>query len=305
MSDWVEKNFKKDVIRTVMREGVDHKTTGDDNEHQWMEHEWLDLKDLNVTVELDKSQISRMRYVCPQLSSVNTRNGHYEGLVEGRKATEELQDKWVEANFDAKFLKFLRLQAYSKGQRFVPLPPGASTDQSFQQPEVVVHPITGETSPQVRFRQTAGDNACVIATFCSCMFYLGWSKLSQDWWENKEDVTENFSNRWKVVLDLVRGMRNAEARRLAKDWTPLTYTGSKPVLMSLLGSDGKCDHVVAVCNGWIFDGNFDHAMPICQRNLDKCCSSEGSPASFEKCGKQVYMICEKKGCKKVMFPRES
>jgi hypothetical protein len=50
----------------------------------------------------------------------------------------------------------------------------------------------------------------------------------------------------------------------------------------LQGSDGKCDHAVAICSRWIFYSNFDKAMELTKEALDLCCSSNEIKATFVK-----------------------
>ena len=61
------------------------------------------------------------------------------------------------------------------------------------------------------------------------------------------------------------------------------------------GYDTK--HAVCLCDGWIFDSNMDYALPLTQKNLNKCCrlgvedqSIQFSHASFVR---QVEMPLKK------------
>ena len=136
------------------------------------------------------------------------------------------------------------------------------------------------------------------------MHYLGWTKVSDKWWAERGDVVNTFINRWKPVLDMARELPCSEVRKVSAKWDVLKYVAVKPVLVTLIGADGKSDHVVAVSNGWVFDGNFPFALPLCQKSLDMCCSSEETQEVFEKCGNKTYMIYERSGSKKTLFPRE-
>lgn len=52
------------------------------------------------------------------------------------------------------------------------------------------------------------------------------------------------------------------------------------VLVALRGSDWKEDHCVTLLGKWIFDSNFEKALPLCQESLDLCCSSDERKASL-------------------------
>ena len=53
------------------------------------------------------------------------------------------------------------------------------------------------------------------------------------------------------------------------------------VIVTLRGSDGKEDHCVTLYGPYIFDSNFDHALPLTKEALDLCCSSDESQDTFE------------------------
>ena len=49
---------------------------------------------------------------------------------------------------------------------------------------------------------------------------------------------------------------------------------------SLQWSDRQVDHAVIIYDGWIFDSNFEHALPFKKQSLDLCCSTDEVPESF-------------------------
>ena len=53
------------------------------------------------------------------------------------------------------------------------------------------------------------------------------------------------------------------------------------ILVVLRGSDGKEDHCITVCERWLFDSNFEFALPLCQDSLDLCCSTDETQEKFE------------------------
>ena len=46
------------------------------------------------------------------------------------------------------------------------------------------------------------------------------------------------------------------------------------VVALLKGSDGKEQHSVTIYDRWVFDSNFDYALPLSKEALDLCCSAE-------------------------------
>ena len=53
-----------------------------------------------------------------------------------------------------------------------------------------------------------------------------------------------------------------------------------PVVTCVKGDDTKSDHTIVVYKGYIFDGNFSHALPLSQTALDHCCSSREKSCKF-------------------------
>jgi hypothetical protein len=67
-------------------------------------------------------------------------------------------------------------------------------------------------------------------------------------------------------------------------------------MCSLVGSDGKKDHAVAIANGWIFDSTFEKAMQLNKKNLDLCCSSDEAENTF--CGINIGWLVRRDPRKK-------
>jgi hypothetical protein len=58
---------------------------------------------------------------------------------------------------------------------------------------------------------------------------------------------------------------------------------SKQYVMCLVGlysCDSKTDHAVLIAGDWIFDSNFEYALPLCKDSLDLCCSSDQKKTTY-------------------------
>ncbi len=70
----------------------------------------------------------------------------------------------------------------------------------------------------------------------------------------------------------------------------------------LRGSDRKDDHCVTIYGSWLFDSNFNYALPLSKETLDLCCLAEGSNDTFDLVGEaricQFVMNVTKKKKKK-------
>ena len=64
------------------------------------------------------------------------------------------------------------------------------------------------------------------------------------------------------------------------EWDILNPGKNQLVVASLKGSDAKEDHCVMVFDNWIFDSNFDFALPLSKESLDLCCSSDDTHETF-------------------------
>jgi hypothetical protein len=51
-------------------------------------------------------------------------------------------------------------------------------------------------------------------------------------------------------------------------------------LVVVKGNDGKEDHCIAITKQWIFDSNFEKALPRTRPSLDQCCSSSDTMSLF-------------------------
>jgi hypothetical protein len=45
-------------------------------------------------------------------------------------------------------------------------------------------------------------------------------------------------------------------------------------------SDGKTDHAICIADGWIFDSNFEKALPLSEESLNLCSSSSEQATNF-------------------------
>ena len=71
-------------------------------------------------------------------------------------------------------------------------------------------------------------------------------------------------------------------KKRVKHWNALE--SPKDYMLCVLGirsSDGKSDHAICIVNGeWIFDSNFQKALPMNMESLDLCSSSDERATKF-------------------------
>jgi hypothetical protein len=77
-----------------------------------------------------------------------------------------------------------------------------------------------------------------------------------------------------------------------KTWNPLE--SSKEYMLCVCGiqsSDGKTDHAVCIVGNWIFDSNFEKALPLNMESLNRCSSSADRATTFVTVTRG-HLLCE-------------
>ena len=92
---------------------------------------------------------------------------------------------------------------------------------------------------------------------------------------NKSDAIQRFSLAARQIDEHLR-FKKIDVR----NYDILKNGENDLVLASLKGSDGKDDHCVTVYGSWLFDSNFDYALPLTKEALDLCCSAENTQDKF-------------------------
>ena len=64
----------------------------------------------------------------------------------------------------------------------------------------------------------------------------------------------------------------------------LDLVDTQLVVASLRGGDGKEEHCVTIYDKWVFDSNFEFALPLTREALDLCCSSDETHELFVSVG---------------------
>ena len=66
------------------------------------------------------------------------------------------------------------------------------------------------------------------------------------------------------------------------EWDILKFEKESLVIAMLRGTDKEESHCVTVFENWIFDANFDYALPLSKDSLDARCSSINKKVGFDK-----------------------
>ena len=306
-ADWVKNNVSEEA------RGIIHRVSTDLNSVQIRDNMFgergfitVENNDLKPNRDLsfeDKRQVSMIRYL-PAKKIVTTQGNEvtvpekWRGVIKHEEFNAQgdpgecvdLDTDWVEENIGDELQAFVKSMRDYGTTGYVRIPEGAPAD----------HAGCLESNPDApRLRYTRqgsvadNDRTCVLKGAASCLCYLGYKRIAHILCNdlgkgNREDTGFDW---FKHCTEPVR-LEKSERRQFQymhvknqklKSWDVLV--DSKEYLMCLVGlqgSDGKTDHAVAVAGNWIFDSNFEHALPLSKQSLDLCCSDGETKCSFVK-----------------------
>jgi hypothetical protein len=286
-NDWVESNFTKECLAVVQKIALDTKEVYKDKKSSKSHYGFISMDNPNQTAELDNRQVSKIRYLPGKF--LRRPNGKMEwnepiwkGLINmgDNSGTEivTLPNEWISSNISQRFQDLL-IGLRDKGAAgFVLIPEGANEAHE----EGVVSFL--ENAPWAKSwnkDQSHDSRRCVLDSAASGMWYLGYGNLS---WllmsgNDKKDV-----DAMGYFGEVVEQKSNKEQRRKfqvirlssarLKKWDTIRDAGQYHLcLLGVASNDGKTDHAICIVGGWIFDSNFERALPFNAESLDICCSS--------------------------------
>jgi hypothetical protein len=192
-----------------------------------------------------------------------------------------LETDWVEHNFPEDFLAIVRNKRQTDRQKFVKVPIGKAGP--------TLSPDHILCNPKIAYLQKGIDN-CVFASLASIIHYLGYLDLFIRIIEFEIGFNGNSLNE---KYDKIMGIINNQLYRFKCKKFNSTYMLQRlrnPHKINLLeiakenpntiyhvvikGSDCSSNHCITVYNHYIFDGNYTHALNLCQNELNNCIDSE-------------------------------
>ena len=179
--------------------------------------------------------------------------------------------------------------------KFVPLPPGAPSHGVRNVNQVFYKKEGWPCPPGIAYRQPPNDKICLVVATCNLLQFLGKTILAKTFFSKTEEIL-TAGNPWNTFCDLLQKVtKGLEARRQKKSELDLK-TDEGPLISAVKGSDGKDNHVVAIYQGWVFDGNYPNALVQRTESLDMCCDS-----TFVGVGQRAYRIVQKSSYKGPKF----
>ena len=260
----------------------------------------------NGKEKVDKRQVSKIRYV-PEKElptydgKVRTRPAMWKGVIKsgqyGQTQAIPLDNKWVEENIPEKFRELLMEVRNRDG--YVQIPEGADKRQDQQLiPDV-------QNAPPARYWNGHGNTEnrrCAWLSAASGLFHLGLTNLAEAV-AALNDETPGWENPFQLMFQTLQDKSSKMERqkysvcKLGKKnrskWDMMSSTQKYQLCaLGLKGLDGKTDHAICVVGKWIFDSNFEKALPLTKQSLNICCSSADKKTKFS-CATRGLMMSYK------------
>jgi hypothetical protein len=166
----------------------------------------------------------------------------------------------------------------------VRIPEGSAEDHTEQ---MLLQGICAD-APQLKYKRTGSleenDRTCVLKSAASALCFLGYKRLAYFLCNDlnrgmkTESGFEFFQRCTEPKLLTKKERKYFQFTKLKKGLSKWDIIkDSQEYMMCLVGlqsSDHKTDHAISICGKWIFDSNFQTALPLNRESLDLCCSSD-------------------------------
>jgi hypothetical protein len=289
--------YKRSIIAVVQRFGREVSKVYTEIGSSKTERGFVSLTRQGDEVFINNRQISSIRYIPakrytdPYSAETKWKSECYRGIVrldrEGHAEFETLDKEWVEENFADDFLALLKSLRSENHAGYIPIPEGAN--EPHEQESIVFR----ENAPEVRYYKSSEINAdrrCVLDSAASAFIFLNKRHLAHHLRTSKNDKTKELNPMEYFFHVVKKNMTTADNREfevlklktsLLKSWD--TLSSPKDYIMCVLGirsDDGKSDHAISIVKDWIFDTNFEKALPLTIDSLNLCSSSSERDCKF-------------------------
>jgi hypothetical protein len=183
---------------------------------------------------------------------------------------------------DIAFLKQVKREGINNSQRFVDIPPGDYREHH-------EYPKDLKKGPEQHYWQQEKTRTCLTTAFANMLWFCNCRDHSSViYTAHKLCKHPNALVLFKEKLfEMSRQLKCTNVKITLEDLHGKLFY--KPVVTCVKGDDGKEDHTIVIYKGYIFDGNFTHALPLCPRALDHCCSSQEKSCKFVEFVKSFYL----------------
>ena len=305
-NDWVQANFTKEALSIVQRvhkesreEYID-KYSGRKEKGYLSLHRESELEDnfhLEVTNLLtsvvDRRQVSKIRYLPPRTKVTDEGDielpGKWKGVIKTPDMDEveivDLHDEWVEENISESFKKMLMSLHGKNTAGFILIPEGENEKHKDETYSFL------PDAPETKYHNIQGEHRCVLGSAASGLHFLGHYRLAQlvsSAGQNKHQngygllhfrkVIENqCTQEERKIFQLIK----LKTCKILNTWDVLVNAPAyRMCVIGIRSTDGKTDHAITIVGNWIFDSNFERALPLTRESLDLCSSSADRNTDF-------------------------
>ncbi len=216
----------------------------------------------------------------------------WKGFVTGGK-TVEIDKQWITTQFKTRVPEFYEqlMEATGKSDNFQ-VPAGAckrKNDMDTGEDNIAddlkkTVKITDD-NPCVYFLQ-GNKNTCIISSLASAVRYMGDVYASDYIIQRREESLYKLEHkgRMQYCKDIIMGQFKQKGERKlnygVEEWKEqpsyniFTNISPYPTVCNLLDESLGTGHCVTVCNKWIFDSNFEQALPLTQNSLNFICEGK-------------------------------
>ena len=235
---------------------------------------------MKLTIPLENDPINRLKYIPPKLDkdNVEIKPEPWFGYCKCSNKKEALDSLYINQTFPPDLIADVKAFGVKGSQKWIDIPPGeAKPCSSF--PEHL------EKGPVMKYRQEEDQNTCLVYSFASALDHIG-AKTSAFVLYRKSG---KIINRCDTVARFSVAVKDSDkhfnfVRLKLPSYNILDRVDNQLVVASLRGSDGKEEHCVTIFDKWVFDSNFEYALPLCRESLDLCCSSKETNDQFVSVG---------------------
>jgi len=158
-------------------------------------------------------------------------------------------------------------------------------------------------APALRYIQK-GAGTCGISAFSSALYYMFDQNLSTIIINQKDGYIKSLSepsnvkskkaSSMKFLINTINNKKFSkyyvERKKKLLSWKEINKCAKcyKSIILGIVKSNLLSrDHIIAICNGWIFDANLPYAIPLTLDNLNWCAGHGNKEVLFDGFFEQV------------------
>lgn len=188
---------------------------------------------------------------------------------------------------------FRDLKASDEGD-WIPIPKGSRGNQQSSSDRDAEDNLGTVDGAPLLYRYRSSSNRCAFGAAANVLAAAGdleggeklWAAAAMDVSELRSTLRisdKKFPGRYDLVVAYLRQELKYIVQKLPSDYDALAPSESAKIV-EVVGSNGRCEHVVGITGSTVFDGNRGHEMQLSKAALDWCAGSSGEENSvtFDK-----------------------